>query len=249
MTDQIDPEGSALDPQSYKGGLKGCLEAILISAEEPLPAGQIAAVLGLDEPIVASALRDLEQDYEQQGSGIAVLSSARGWRIGSARPYDPIVSAFLRDRRTAGALSHAALEALAIIAYQQPVTRADVSRVRGVSSDSLVRSLILHGFVRESVPQDGSTARTLVTTDLFLEQLGISSLSELPPLAPFLPDQADPLEEADQQAERSRSDGPVLSRELGLDSSDPAGGDVTGDDGESGDSTAADANGDAAAEE
>lgn len=205
-------DSSAMTPNSpdaYPGGLAGCLEAILISAEGPLPAAQIAAVLHCDETAVAQGLEDLAASYSRRGSGIAILSSARGWRIGSSHPYDPVVSAFLSDRHAAGSLSHAALEALAIIAYQQPVTRADVTRIRGVASDSSVRSLVLHGLVTEQGTADGSSARMLVTTDLFLERLGITDLSDLPPLAPFLPDQQEALSEADQAA-REETHGPDL---------------------------------------
>ncbi len=197
------------DPQGYPGGLAGCLEAVLISAEGPLTAAQIAAVLHLDADVVEKGLEDLSASYRDRGSGIAVLSSARGWRIGSARAYDPVVSAFLSDRHAAGNLSHAAREALAIIAYQQPVTRADVTRIRGVASDSSVRSLLLHGLVAEQGPADGSQARTLVTTDLFLERLGITDLSDLPPLAPFLPDQQEALSQAGE-AVREETNGPDL---------------------------------------
>jgi segregation and condensation protein B len=206
---------SGFDASAYPGGLRGCLEAILISADEPLTTAQIASVLSLDEEEAGRALAALADDLRSRGSGIAVLSSARGWRVGSARAYDPVVSAFLTDRHTAGTLSHAALEALAIIAYQQPVTRAEVTRVRGVASDSLVRSLILRGLVEESAPQDGSSARTLVTTDLFLERLGISALSELPPLAPFLPDRQEAMQEAEQADDRGRTDRTDVSRMLG----------------------------------
>lgn len=196
----------ATDPEAYPGGLAGCLEAVLISAEGPLTATQIAAVLHLDEDVVEKGLEELSIFYRDRGSGIAVLSSARGWRIGSARAYDPVVSAFLSDRHAAGSLSHAALEALAIIAYQQPVTRADVTRIRGVVSDSSVRSLLLHGLVAEQGTADGSQARTLVTTDLFLERLGITDLSDLPPLAPFLPDQQEALSQAGEAERQEEHD-------------------------------------------
>lgn len=215
---------------AYPAGLEGCLEAILISAEEPLTAASIASVLSCSETAVQEGLERLAHDYDQRGSGIALLQSARGWRIGSSKRYDPIVRAFLTDQHGAGSLSHAALEALAIIAYQQPVTRADVTRIRGVASDSLVRSLILRGLVAQSTPEDGTSARTLVTTDLFLERLGISSLSELPPLAPFLPNQQEALKQADSVDESGSDASADLSNVLSALNSDEESADESGDD-------------------
>lgn len=202
-------------PDSFPGGLAGCLEAILISAEEPLKTDQIAAVLHLEEPAVERGLEHLSETYKQRGSGIALRHSARGWRLGSAKIYDSVVSAFLTNKHAATRLSHAALEALAIIAYKQPITREGVSSVRGVASDALVRSLILRGLVSESDPKSGTNARTLVTTDLFLERLGISSLSELPPLAPFLPPQSEALREANSVSSQAGDANSGLSHVLG----------------------------------
>ena len=109
------------------------------------------------------------------------------------------MSAFVTDGQTAR-LSQAALEALAIVAYKQPVTRAQVAAIRGVNSDGVIRSLTVRGLVREDGVDEDSRAALLVTSGLFLEHLGLESLDgndmaqvcaaldQLPPLAPFLPE-------------------------------------------------------------
>ena len=97
------------------------------------------------------------------------------------------MSAFVTDGQTAR-LSQAALEALAIIAYRQPITRAQIAALRGVNSDGVIRALIVRGLIREEGIEEESRAALLVTSALFLEKMGLSSLEQLPELAPFLPD-------------------------------------------------------------
>lgn len=101
--------------------------------------------------------------------------------------FEPVVSAFVTDGQTAR-LSQAALEALAIIAYRQPITRAQIAAIRGVNSDGVIRALIVRGLIREEGIEEESRAALLVTSPLFLEKMGLSSLEQLPELAPFLPD-------------------------------------------------------------
>jgi segregation and condensation protein B len=183
----------------FPGGLQGCLEALLMSAEDPLTAAEVARVLDVEPADVTASLERMQAQYAQERRGFELVSSVRGWRFMSGAEYEPVVAAFVTDKQN-NRLSQAALEALAIIAYKQPMTRAQVSSIRGVNSDGVIRSLMLRGFVTEMGEEAESHARVLATTDIFLEKLGISALTELPPLAPFLPGQ-------DEAMEDSRSDG------------------------------------------
>lgn len=107
-----------------------------------------------------------------------------------APAFEPVVSSFVTDGQTAR-LSQAALEALAIVAYRQPVTRAQVAAIRGVNSDGVIRSLTVRGLIKEDGVDPESRAALLVTSEFFLDQMGLKSLDELPSLAPFLPSVAE----------------------------------------------------------
>ena len=109
-----------------------------------------------------------------------------------------MVSAFVTDGQTAR-LSQAALEALAIVAYKQPVTRAQIAAIRGVNSDGVIRSLTVRGLVREEGTDPDSRAALLVTSGLFLEKMGLESLDQLPSLAPFMPSSESAMREAEDR--------------------------------------------------
>lgn len=181
------------DVDDFPGGLPSCLEAMLMVADQPQSVGQLARVLAVDDARVEQALLALQAEYDGRGGrsprGFALRHSARGWQFTSRVVYEPVVSAFVTDGQTAR-LSQAALEALAIIAYKQPVTRAQVTAIRGVNSDGVIRSLSVRGLVMEQGVDPDSRAALLVTSALFLEKMGLDSLDQLPSLAPFLPDSA-----------------------------------------------------------
>lgn len=198
------------EPTALPASLSASLEALLISSDEPVKVADLAAFLNLPDELIEEALTKLAQTYEHRG--LNLRESVRGWAFVSAPACDPLVTNFLGQQNTSR-LSKAAVETLAIVAYKQPVTRSDVSNIRGVNSDSVVRSLIVRGLVAEekasakspSEPDSAedtraqalgakpasseatSTAKQLVTTDLFLEKMGLASLDELEPLAPLLP--------------------------------------------------------------
>lgn len=198
------------EPTALPASLSASLEALLISSDEPVKVADLAAFLNLPDELIEEAMTKLAQTYEHRG--LNLRESVRGWAFVSAPACDPLVTNFLGQQNTSR-LSKAAVETLAIVAYKQPVTRSDVSNIRGVNSDSVVRSLIVRGLVAEekasakSPSKPGSagdtraeaagakpasseatsTAKQLVTTDLFLEKMGIASLDELEPLAPLLP--------------------------------------------------------------
>ncbi|MCH9274783.1 SMC-Scp complex subunit ScpB [Bifidobacterium amazonense] len=186
------PDATATDAapaqhtDDYEGGLRACLEAVLMAADEPQQEADLARVLGRSAAVIGETLDLMRADYDAEQRGFELRHTARGWQYASRAVFEPVVTAFVTDGQTAR-LSQAAMEALAIIAYQQPVTRAQVTAIRGVNSDGVIRSLTVRGLVREDGADPESRAARLVTTELFLDKMGLDSLAQLPELAPFLP--------------------------------------------------------------
>ncbi|WP_200809821.1 SMC-Scp complex subunit ScpB [Demequina sp. NBRC 110054] len=180
--------------------VRGSLEAVLMVVSEPVPPDQLAAALEIPEEQVLEALRALQDEYADPEAprGFELREVAGGWRIYSSRLYADVVGRFVVEGQSAR-LSQAALETLAVVAYRQPVTRGQVSQVRGVNVDSVMKTLSARGLVTEV----GETSGALLygTTTEFLERMGMSSLDELPPLAPFLPELAD-VDGADSEGAR-----------------------------------------------
>ncbi|WP_436702327.1 SMC-Scp complex subunit ScpB [Nocardioides sp. BYT-33-1] len=174
--------------------LRPALEAVLMVADQPLDAVSLATAVGYPEPQVIEALSALAAEYDEQGRGFELRNVAGGWRYYTREDLAPVVEAFVLDGQQAR-LTQAALETLAVVAYQQPVSRARVSAVRGVNVDGVMRTLLSRGLVEEA-GRDGEHGATLYrTTTYFLERIGIVSLDELPDLAPHLPDLAEVEEE------------------------------------------------------
>jgi len=189
--DGATPDELAFDVHELPGGAAAALEAVLMVVEEPVSVVQLASVLALPTEEVEQILAELAAEYRgERGArprGFELRQVAEGWRLYSAGPFSEVVSRFVLDGQSAR-LTQAALETLAVIAYRQPVTRGQVSGVRGVNVDSVVRTLTTRGLVQE-VGSDPSTGAVLYgTTGYFLERMGIGSLDELPPLAPYLPE-------------------------------------------------------------
>lgn len=167
--------------------LASALEALLLVVDAPTEAESLALALGLPVARVTEALVRLARGYADARRGIDLRHVGGGWRFYTRDAYAPYVERLLLDGQRAK-LTRAALETLAVIAYRQPVTRARVSAVRGVNCDGVLRTLVSRGLVQEA-GIDGATQGTLFrTTELFLERLGLSSVEDLPPLAPLLPD-------------------------------------------------------------
>ncbi len=162
------------------------LEAILMVVDEPVPVDRLAAVLDADVDDVEQTLLALSGEYAEQGRGFELRNVAGGWRFYSHPAAAPVVEQFVIDGQQAR-LTQAALETLAIVAYQQPVTRGRLSAIRGVSSDGVVRTLHARGLIEEVGVEHETQATLFGTTSFFLEKLGLQSVDELPPLAPFLP--------------------------------------------------------------
>lgn len=168
------------------------LEALLLLAEEPLEERRLADALGIGVGEVTDALAELVAFYDETGRGFELRAVAGGWRYYTREEYADLVVGFWHDGATAR-LSAAALETLAVVVYQQPISRARIAAVRGVSVDGVVRTLMTRGLIAESGQDPDSGAAVFVTTATFLERMGLRSLAELPPLAPHLPE-ADDLE-------------------------------------------------------
>ena len=171
------------------GSLKGALEAMLLCSSDPVGATTLAQVLGVAPGEVAGALAELSAEYADANRGFQLREVAGGWRLFSHPAYHDQVEALVMSWDTRR-LSQAALEALAVIAYHQPVTREGVKAIRGVNSDGVISSLVDKGLVREAGrdPQRGGAIR-YGTTQAFLERFGLKSLRELPDLEQFAPDE------------------------------------------------------------
>lgn len=163
------------------------LEAILYVTESPVPASELAEVLEIPVEDVEGLVAELDRRLVERGSGLCVRRVAGGWRIYARAETHPYLERFAGSA-TARRLSRAALEVLAVVAYRQPVSRAQVAEIRGVDSDSAIRTLERLGLIEESdrLPLPGNPA-VYRTTDLFLEKLGLDSLDDLPPLADHVP--------------------------------------------------------------
>ncbi|MTD90626.1 MULTISPECIES: SMC-Scp complex subunit ScpB [Corynebacterium] len=169
--------------------LRSRLESILLVIDSPASAEELARVVDAEVSVVRDILRAVERELTERGSGIDLRETPEGWRFYTRKENADAVEQFVLDG-TQTKLSRAALETLAVIAYRQPVTRAQVAGVRGVNVDGVVRTLLLRGLIREieSPEPTVGNAHQYETTELFLELLGIDSLERLPDLAPLLPD-------------------------------------------------------------
>jgi segregation and condensation protein B len=199
-----DPAPETLDVAV--AALHPSLEAILMVADEPLDEVRLASVVGHPVADVRAALAELAATYTEQGRGFELRDVAGGWRYYTREAYAAVVEGFVLEGQQAR-LTQAALETLAVVAYKQPVSRARVSAVRGVNVDGVMRTLLTRGLVEEA-GQDGETGANLYrTTTYFLERLGVSSLDDLPELAPDLPDMDDLEDEpAAQQDDRQNEE-------------------------------------------
>ena len=167
--------------------LKPALEAVLMVVDEPATEEHLAKILERPKRQITKALRELAGEYAAQGRGFELRHVANGWRFYTRAAYAPAVERFVLDGQQAR-LTQAALETLAVVAYRQPVSRSRVSAVRGVNCDGVMRTLLQRGLVAEAGTEPETGAILYVTTNYFLERMGLRGLDELPELAPFLPE-------------------------------------------------------------
>ncbi|GIF04716.1 SMC-Scp complex subunit ScpB [Actinoplanes siamensis] len=163
------------------------LEAILLVVDEPTSELKLAEVLEQPVERVARTLDDLAARYTAAGHGFDLRRAAGGWRLYTRPEYAAYVERFVLDGQSVR-LTQAALETLAVVAYKQPVTRSRISAIRGVNCDGVMRTLVTRGLIEEVGTEPETGAYLYRTTSLFLEKLGLNSVDQLPPLAPFLPD-------------------------------------------------------------
>lgn len=167
------------------------IEAVMMVADEPMSVVALAGALDVPVGIVAGCLQELVADYNGDYGGVERGFELRevggGWRMYVRPRYDDVVSKAVSTQAPAK-LSQAALETLAVIAYKQPVSRGHVSSIRAVNVDSVIRTLLSRGLIRESHTDAETNAIFYVTTDALLVELGIDSLDDLPPLSPLLDD-------------------------------------------------------------
>ena len=167
--------------------LARALEAVLLVAVEPVPPGLLAELL--EEPVerIDEVLDALAQEYTDAGHGFILARIAGGARLQTHPDLAPYVERFA-NRDVSPRLSTAALETLAIVAYRQPVSRGQISSLRGVNVDGVTRLLEQRGYIAVVGHAEGPGQPALFgTTDLFLERLGLDSLAQLPPVEDFLP--------------------------------------------------------------
>jgi len=166
------------------------LEGILFLADTPLSLGELSLGIGQSEAEIEAALEELQRLYQERG--VNLVKIAGGWRFQTAADLFDQLETFVNAGNIAK-LTPAALETLAVIAYKQPVSRNQISAIRGVNVESVIRTLEQRELIEVTEIVDGN--HLLGTTSLFLEKFGLNSLSDLPPIAEFLPDiQSDSLE-------------------------------------------------------
>jgi segregation and condensation protein B len=170
--------------------LRPALEALLMVADQPLDVTTLASAAGHPVDEVSATLMALAEEYTEQGRGFELRNVAGGWRFYTREEYAAVVEGFVLEGQQAR-LTQAALETLAVVAYKQPVSRARVSAIRGVNVDGVMRTLLTRGLVEEAGQDQSSGANLYRTTGYFLERIGVTSIDELPELAPYLPDLGD----------------------------------------------------------
>ena len=197
----VDAEAEFSKVEAIPGGVKSAIEAILAVAEAPVSVRELSAALLVSERAVEQAIDQLYREYNGEESGYGedenwvapeprgfqLRNIAEGWKLYARDDFAPWVARFVTRSKSA-TLSKPAYETLAVIAYQQPVTRARVASIRGVNADAAIRQLLQRQLIREAGREAGSGATLYETTELLLAKLGLNSLEELPALAPFLPD-------------------------------------------------------------
>jgi segregation and condensation protein B len=164
------------------------IEAILLLADDPVPASLIGEVLERPQAEVAALLAELRDRWLQEDRGFVLREVGAGWRLYTSPDCAPWLERFVLSHQRSR-LSGAALEVLAIVAYRQPISRVQVADIRGVDSDGVVKTLLQRGLIEECGTAPGPGAPTLFRVSArFLERMGIRSRDELPPLAEFMPD-------------------------------------------------------------
>ena len=169
--------------------LPGAIEALLFVTDEPVSVVSLAEMLEVRATDAEAALHQLAESLVARGSGVELREVAGGWRLFTAPRFHELIERYVMSWDTRR-LTQASLETLAIVAYNQPITRAGISSIRGVNSDSSLNGLVEKGLVREAGTADAPGNPMLyVTTRVFLERFGLTSVEDLPDVTSFAPDE------------------------------------------------------------
>jgi segregation and condensation protein B len=167
---------------------RAAIEAVVLAATEPVPPAVLAQLVELPTARVEELCDELAAEYAREGRGFQLARVAGGYRFQTHPDAHPYVERFVLEGQTAR-LSGPALETLAIVAYKQPIARAQISAIRGVNVDATLKTLVARGYIEESGHEHSPGNPTLFsTTRTFLERLGLDSLAQLPSLADFVPE-------------------------------------------------------------
>ena len=199
--------------------LKHAIEAILFASEKPLSAEELKQAFGedVDAGEIRSTLELLRTEYDAQGRGFRLAEIAGGYQVVTDDRFAPYLKKFYQAREKKR-LSQASLETLSIIAYRQPVTRADIEFIRGVNVDGALKTLLEKGLVRIAGRRDVPGRPILYgTTGDFLEHFGLNSLKELPSLKEYtekdIPEELLPPEMKLSQARQAETENSTLEEE------------------------------------
>jgi segregation and condensation protein B len=166
---------------------KRALEAIIMVADTPVPTEMLSQLTSLAADRVDALLAETASEYTSEQRGFQLVRVAGGWRYQSHPDQAPYIEQFVLEGQSAK-LSAAALETLAIVAYKQPISRAQIASIRGVGVDSVVRTLEQRGYIGEVARDPGPGQAVMFgTTPEFLMKMGLDSLSQLPSIADFVP--------------------------------------------------------------
>jgi segregation and condensation protein B len=178
-----DPNAPAHDWEARRA-----IEAVVLATVEPVEARLLAQLVELPVAKVEALCAQLAADYEEQGHGFVLAKVAGGYRLQTHPDVSAYVERFVLEGQHAR-LSAPALETLAIVAYKQPISRGQMSAIRGVNVEATLNTLLQRGYVQEVGRDPGPGAAVLYgTTHTFLERLGLDSVDDLAPLGDFVPD-------------------------------------------------------------
>lgn len=173
--------------QPHDADVRGGVEAMLFVADRPVPPASLAAVLDVPVSAIGRVLDALQSEYAAADRGFELREIAGGWQMYTSERFGDLVERFVQEEQQAG-LTRAALETLAVIAYRQPVTRGRVAAIRGVGVDGVFRSLLRRGLIEQCGDDRDGGSHLYRVTDAFLEHFGLSAVTQLPSLAPLLPE-------------------------------------------------------------
>ena len=188
IEDDVDDAVDAASSKPLDASTVRALEAIVLVASDPVSPDLLAEILEISPDSVVAICESLATAYEEAGHGFQLIKVAGGYRYQSHPDVAAYVERFILDGQRAR-LSGAALETLAIVAYKQPISRAQIASIRGVDPDAVLRTLQSRGYIDQAGRDPGPGQAVLwATTPLFLEKLGIDSINDLPPIAEFMPE-------------------------------------------------------------